>query len=151
MSYSEPRDTDTSSEAQGTGGNVALEHDPFIAGLKQRLPEHVRNSFSEQQLEGLRSAFATRSWGRHKVDLRGTFSLWSNQYYFVLVGGRNKRNLSRAQRNLSMAAKAGAITLFLFVSVLLGLVVLYLIKSALGINLLPNHSLGLWDWFKGGR
>jgi hypothetical protein len=151
MSYSEPRDTDTSSEAQGAGGNVALEHDPFIAGLKQRLPEHVRNSFSEQQLEGLRSAFATRSWGRHKVDLRGTFSLWSNQYYFVLVGGRNKRNLSRAQRNLSMAAKAGAITLFLFVSVLLGLVVLYLIKSALGINLLPNHSLGLWDWFKGGR
>lgn len=151
MSYSEPRDTDTSSEAQDAGGNVALEHDPFIVGLKQRLPEHVRNSFSEQQLEGLRSAFATRSWGRHKVDLRGTFSLWSNQYYFVLVGGRNKRNLSRAQRNLSMAAKAGAITLFLFVSVLLGLVVLYLIKSALGINLLPNHSLGLWDWFKGGR
>ena len=151
MSLSEPHGTDTTPEAQGAGGNVALEHDPFIVGLKQRLPEHVRDSFTDQQLEGLRSAFATRSWGRHKVDLRGTFSLWSNQYYFVLVGGRNKRNLSRAQRNLSMAAKAGAITLFLCVSVLLGLVVLYLIKSALGINLLPNHSLGLWDWFKGGR
>lgn len=129
----------------------ALTRDPFIMGLKQRLPEHLRESFSDDQLEGLRSAFATRSWGRHKIDLRGTFSLWSNQYYFVLVGGRNKRNLSRAQRNLSLAAKAGMITLFLFFSMLVGLVVLYLIKSALGINLLPNYSLGLWDWFKGGR
>ncbi|MCJ0973468.1 3-phosphoshikimate 1-carboxyvinyltransferase [Pseudomonas sp. PS1] len=129
----------------------ALTRDPFIMGLKQRLPEHLRESFSDDQLEGLRSAFATRSWGRHKIDLRGTFSLWSNQYYFVLVGGRNKRNLSRAQRNLSLAAKAGMITLFLFFSMLVGLVALYLIKSALGINLLPNYSLGLWDWFKGGR
>ncbi len=131
--------------------NAALSSDPFIIGLKQRLPEDVRESFTDQQLEGLRSAFATRSWGRHRVDWRGTFSLWSNQYYFVLVGGRNKRNLSRAQRNLSLAAKAGAITLFLFFSILAGLVALYLIKSALGIDLFPNFSLGLWDWFNSGR
>ena len=50
-----------------------------------------------------------------------------------------------------MAAKAGAITLFLLFSLLLGLVMLYILKSALGINLLPNHSLGLWDWLKGSR
>jgi hypothetical protein len=126
-----------------------LEHDSFVQGLKQRLPEELRESFTPQQLEGLRNAFATRSWARHKVDIRGTFGLWSNQYYFVLVGGRNKRNLTRAQRNLSLAAKAGALTLFLFFCVLVGLVALYLVKSALGINLLPNYSLGLWDWFKG--
>lgn len=128
---------------------AALEHDSFVQGLKQRLPEELRESFTPQQLEGLRNAFATRSWARHKLDLRGTFGLWSNQYYFVLVGGRNKRNLTRAQRNLSLAAKAGALTLFLFFCVLVGLVALYLVKSALGINLLPNYSLGLWDWFKG--
>jgi len=67
----------------------------------------------------------------------------------VFVGGRNKRNLSRGQRSVSLAAKAGAITLFLLFCVMVGLVALYLIKSALGINLLPNYSLGLWDWFKG--
>lgn len=149
MSHTESRHNDTQPQSPAT--NAALTHDPFIVGLKQRLPEHLRESFTDQQLEGLRSAFATRSWGRHKIDWRGTFSLWSNQYYFVLVGGRNKRNLSRAQRNLSLAAKAGVITLFLFFSMLVGLVVLYLIKSALGINLLPNYSLGLWDWFKGSR
>ena len=145
----DPSSNESHTRFPASDGIAALERDPFIIGLKERLPEEVRNSFTEQQLAGLRSAFATRPWGRHKVDVRGTFSVWSNQYYFVLVGGRNKRSLSRAQRNLSLAAKAGAITLFLFFSVLLGLVVLYLLKSALGINLLPNFSLGLWDWFKG--
>ncbi|HBF73484.1 MAG TPA: 3-phosphoshikimate 1-carboxyvinyltransferase, partial [Alteromonas australica] len=37
---------------------------------------------------------------------------------------------------------------FLLVSILLGLIVLYLIKSALGINLIDGWSLGLWGWFK---
>lgn len=125
------------------------EHDPFVIGLKQRLPEALRDSFTPEQIDGLRNAFATRSWARHKVDVRGTFSLWSNQYYFVLVGGRNKRNLSRAQRSLSLGAKAVVLTVILFAFVSVGLVGLYLVKSALGIDLLPNHSFGLWDWFKG--
>lgn len=149
MLPSEPGSSDTPARASATDKAAALKHDPFIIGLKQRLPEELRESFTDEQLAGLRSAFATRPWGRHKVDWRGTFSLWSNQYYFVLVGGHNKRNLSRGQRNLSLAAKASAITMFLLFSVLLGMVALYLLKSALGINLLPNHSLGLWDWFKG--
>lgn len=150
MALSETTDT-VSATPYPAAVNTGLENDPFIVGLKQRLPENTRESFTDEQLEGLRTAFATRSWGRHQIDWRGTFSIWSNQYYFVLVGGRNKRNLSRAQRNLSLAAKAGMITLFLFFSMLVGLVALYLVKSALGINLFPNFSLGLWDWFKGGR
>lgn len=130
---------------------TSLELDPFVIGLKQRLPEELRESFSDEQLQGLRTALATRSWARHKVDLRGTFNLWRTQYYFVVVAGRNKRSLSRAQQKLSLATKAGAITVFLFFSVLLGLVLLYVLKSALGIDLLPGHSLGLWDWLKGSR
>ena len=128
-----------------------MDLDPFVIGLKQRLPEELRESFTDEQLQGLRTAFGSRSWARHKLDLRGTFSFWRTQYYYVLVAGRNKRDLTRGQKRLSMAAKAGAITLFLLFSLLLGLVMLYILKSALGINLLPNHSLGLWDWLKGSR
>lgn len=137
--------------SDSTSRATSLELDPFVIGLKQRLPEELRESFSDEQLQGLRSALATRSWARHKLDLRGTFNLWRTQYYFVVVAGRNKRSLSRAQQKLSLAAKAGAITVFLFFSVLLGLVLLYVLKSALGIDLLPGHSLGLWDWLKGSR
>ena len=137
--------------SDSTSRATSLKLDPFVIGLKQRLPEELRESFSDEQLQGLRSALATRSWARHKVDLRGTFNIWRTQYYFVVVAGRNKRSLSRAQQKLSLAAKAGAITVFLFFSVLLGLVLLYVLKSALGIDLLPGHSLGLWDWLKGSR
>lgn len=137
--------------SDSTSRATSLELDPFVIGLKQRLPEELRESFSDEQLQGLRSALATRSWARHKVDLRGTFNIWRTQFYFVVVAGRNKRSLSRAQQKLSLAAKAGAITVFLFFSVLLGLVLLYVLKSALGIDLLPGHSLGLWDWLKGSR
>lgn len=137
--------------SDSTSRATSLELDPFVIGLKQRLPEELRESFSDEQLQGLRSALATRSWARHKLDLRGTFNIWRTQYYFVMVAGRNKRSLSRAQQKLSLAAKAGAITVFLLFSVLLGLVLLYVLKSALGIDLLPGHSLGLWDWLKGSR
>ena len=59
--------------------------------------------------------------------------------------GRNKRNLTRPQQNLSLVAKAALATLFLLFSALVGLVILYLLKSALGINLFPDfpRTLGL--------
>ncbi|MCQ4297358.1 3-phosphoshikimate 1-carboxyvinyltransferase [Pseudomonas stutzeri] len=124
------------------------EHDPFIRGLKQRLPEHLRESFSAEQLDALRGVFGARSWVKHRVDLRGTVRVWRDRYYFAIVAGRNKRNLTRPQQNLSLIAKAALATFFLLFSGLVGLVILYLLKSALGINLFPDFSLGLWDWFK---
>ena len=61
--------------------------DPFVRGLKQRLPEHLRDSFNEEQLAALRGVFGARSWVRHRVDLRGTVRLWRNHYYFAIVAG----------------------------------------------------------------
>lgn len=124
------------------------EQDPFIKGLKERLPEDIRESFSAEQLNALQVAFGARQWGRHSVDLRGTVKLWRWRYYFVLLAGRNKRDLSRAQQELSLTAKAVGVSIFLLVSLALGLLFLYLLKSALGINLFSGFSLGLWDWFK---
>ncbi|MCZ4127873.1 3-phosphoshikimate 1-carboxyvinyltransferase [Stutzerimonas balearica] len=129
-------------------GADAVRQDAFTQGLLERLPEHLRDSFSDEQLEALRGIFGTRSWVRHRLDLRGTLKLFGNHYYFAILAGRNKRNLSRPQQNLSLAAKAALITLFLVFSAAVGLVILYLLKSALGIDLIPGFSFGLWDWFK---
>ncbi|CAM5441191.1 3-phosphoshikimate 1-carboxyvinyltransferase OS=Stutzerimonas stutzeri OX=316 GN=CXK95_08945 PE=4 SV=1 [Stutzerimonas stutzeri] len=129
--------------------DAALADDPFVKGLKQRLPETLRESFTDAQLEALRQVFGARSWVKHKIDLRGTFRLLGGHYYyFAVLAGRNKRGHSRTEPHLSLAAKAALATLFLLFSTLLGLAILYLVKSALGIDLLPNYSLGLWDWFK---
>lgn len=60
----------------------------------------------------------------------------------------NKRRLSHTER--VTAAVMFLITLFVVAMILLGiiLVVLYLLKSWLGIDIFANESLGLWDQFK---
>lgn len=121
--------------------------DAFIIGLKERLPEDLRDSFSGEQLAALKVAFGARQWGSHPIDLRGTLRVWRWRYYFVFLAGRNRRDLTRAQQELSLTAKALGMSLFLMVCLAIGLLFLYLIKSALGINLFSNFSLGLWDWF----
>lgn len=125
------------------------EQDWFAAGLKERLPKQMCDSFTDEQLQALKLAFGARRWGRHPVDLRGTVSVWRSRYYFVFLLGWNKRALSRSEESLSRFGKSLLILFFLAFSVLAGLVLLYLVKSALGIDLFPNYSLGLWGWVKG--
>ena len=122
--------------------------DSFVIGLKERLPDDLKDSFTPEQLSALKVAFGARKWGQHSVDLRGTLRLWHWRYYFVFLAGRNRRGLSRREQQLSRMATAFALSLFLLFSVMLGLLVLYLVKSALGIDLFPNFSLGIWGWFK---
>jgi len=124
-------------------------HDPFIAGLKERLPEELRESFTEEQLEALKLAFGTRSWGKHSVDLRGTVKFWHRRYYFVFLAGRNYRQLSRLEQELSLLGKATVPAVILLACGLVGLLLLYLLKSALGIDIFPDYSFGVWTWFKG--
>ncbi|HJE71182.1 3-phosphoshikimate 1-carboxyvinyltransferase [Pseudomonas oryzihabitans] len=124
-------------------------HDPFIAGLKERLPKELRESFTEEQLEALKLAFGTRSWGKHSVDLRGTVKFWHRRYYFVFLAGRNYRQLSRLEQELSLLGKATVLAVILLACGLVGLLLLYLLKSALGIDIFPDYSFGVWTWFKG--
>ncbi|MEW7980125.1 MAG: hypothetical protein AB2813_10085 [Candidatus Sedimenticola endophacoides] len=69
-------------------------------------------------------------------------------YYGVFLLGRNRRSLSRREAELARGVKAVILLGVLTFSTLMGLLVLYLLKSALGINLLPDHSLGLWESFR---
>lgn len=112
------------------------------------MPADVANSFSEEQLIALNKAIGGKSWARHKIDLRGTISFWRSSYYFVILGGKNRRELSRLEKQLGRLSVTFIVTLFLIGSALLGLLLLYLLKSAMGIDLFPGFSLGIWTWFK---
>lgn len=125
-----------------------ITQDPVIARLLDRMPKKVANSFNEEQLSHLRNAIGAREWGKHKIDIRGTIRFFKWRYYYVVLAGRNRRTLSDNELRIAMLINATFITLFIFISTLFGLIVLYLIKSALGINLIEGWSLGLWDWFK---
>ena len=122
--------------------------DPVISRLLERMPNDVADSFSEKQLSYLRNAIGAREWGRHKVDLRGTVKFFKWRYYYVVLAGRNRRTLSDKELRIAALMNAALITGFVTFSILVGLIVLYLVKSALGINLIEGWSLGLWDWFR---
>ncbi len=128
-----------------------IRQDPAIQKLLERMPAEVQQSFTEAQLSYLRVALGARQWGKHKLDLRGTLGLGSWRYYYVLVAGRNIRGSHRSeQRNhqAGLLVKSVLLSVLLVISTGLGLLLLYLLKSALGIDLFADFSLGIWDWFK---
>ena len=124
---------------------------PPIEKLLAKFPKDVADSFTDEQLTHLLTAIGTREWGSHKIDMRGTikFPLSKWRYYYVFLFGRNRRDLTRKERQISLFVTTIASITFLTFSTLLGLLILYLMKSALGIDLLPGTSLGIWDWFQG--
>jgi hypothetical protein len=87
-------------------------------------------------------------WGAHALDARWTLKWWRWQYYFVFLAGRNRRVLTDREQRIQRLAMAGALTVFLLFATAVGVLVLYLVKSALGIDLIPGYSFGVWDWFK---
>ena len=129
-------------------GAADIRQDPGLQKLLSRMPQDVGDSFSEQQLAHLRVALGARQWGKHQIDLRGTLKLFHWRYYYVVVAGRNLRDGSRSQQQLSRLMLALVISVLLVMSAALGLLVLYLLKSALGIDLFEGFSLGIWSWFK---
>ena len=127
---------------------MSIHADPVIVKLLEKLPSDVRGTFSIDQLVALKIAVGGRAWGAHAVDMRWTWKIWRWQYYFVFLAGRNRRELSKRAQRLQLFTTAAVLFVFLTFSAVVGLLVLYLAKSALGIDLLPNYSLGLWSWFK---
>lgn len=122
-----------------------------VKQLLGKMDPAIANSFSYKQRKALQKAISTRDWDNHKVDFRPTLALpflpWS--FYIVFLGGVNKRSLSSTER--FTASLLFLMTLFVIGIIILGVifVILYLLKSWLGIDIFPNESLGIWDEFKG--
>lgn len=127
---------------------MTIQSDPVIAKLLAKVPADMRGSFSDAQLLALKMAVGGRSWGSHALDWRWTLKWWRWQYYFVFLAGRNRRSLSVREERIQRFSMAIVLLVFLTFSTLVGILVLYLLKSALGIDLIPGFSFGVWGWFK---
>jgi len=127
-----------------------IRNEPAIQNLLSRIPKNVADSFSDDQLLHLKVALGSRSWGKHKIDLRGTFPIpfINSRTYYVFLMGRNHRDLTRQEQRISAITLTAFFTLLITFSILVVMLVLYLAKSALGINLIEDFSFGIWDWFK---
>ena len=124
-----------------------IRSDETIAKLLSKMPDEVSSSFTEPQLSQLRLVLGARQWGKHKVDLRGTFGIGRTRYYYVFVAGRNIRHYQRPGQ-VGRLMLASFIALALIGASIVGLLLLYLLRSALGIDIFGDFSLGIWHWFK---
>ncbi|MBD0409523.1 3-phosphoshikimate 1-carboxyvinyltransferase [Pseudoalteromonas sp. EKP108] len=128
---------------------VDIKKDPAIVNLLERMPEHVQSSFSDAQLVHLKVAIGARQWGKHAIDCRGVIKFFKYRYYFVLLAGRNRRELSEKEQKIAALSQVITISIFSLFVITVFLVVIYLIKSALGIDIFNSYSFGVWSWFKG--
>jgi len=131
-----------------SSAEVNIRQDPFIEGMLSRMSKDVSGAFSDEQLLALKMALSGRKWGTHVVDIRRSIGFWRWSYYLVFVAGKERRAITDRQQRALRFTTAVFITIFLFFSTLMGLVIVYIIKSSLGINIIPGYSLGLWDWFR---
>ena len=118
-----------------------IKQDPFIKGLLERIPEKVRNTFSDEQLSCLKIAMGAQRGQRHPVDIRGRLNMKLWRYYYVFLAGKERRHISRQEKRQARLAKFFLGSAFLIFSTLLGLLVLYLAHAAFGIDLISNASL----------
>ena len=123
--------------------------DPAIRNLLNRMPDKVQESFSEEQLVHLKVAIGARQWGKHALDCRGVIKFFKYRYYFVVLAGRNRRELSDREKKIAAASQAVTVSIFSFFVISTLLLAAYLVKSALGIDIFSNYSFGVWSWFKG--
>jgi hypothetical protein len=138
------------STESGTARVVCIRDDPTIRRLLERMPESVASSFSDEQLMHLRNAVGARNWGNHSIDARGvvTFPMLGWRYYYVILLGKNRRQLSPREANFALSIGSLFFILLLLLIFTFTLLVLYLLKSAAGIDLFSGFSLGIWTWFK---
>jgi len=135
--------------AENTAARDQLKNETGLRKLLDRMPQDVQDSFTEEQLANIKLAISARTWGSHAIDVRSTIKFFSYRYYYVFVAGRNRRELSSRERKLGLLIQAVALAVFITFSAVFGILVLYLLKSAAGIDIFPGFSFGVWGWFKG--
>lgn len=136
----------TIGNARGTTGQPSPHPATYIAQLH---PE-VQGSLTPQQRADLERviALAIPKPTPKLVDLRFTIDLVFSRYFVVLMVGKDRR---RAQRDVPVSRLTQFGNWVVAVALLVGfnlafsasiLILAYLIKSALGIDLLPGHFRG---------
>lgn len=128
-------------------------NDPFLERFFARIPQDVAASFDDDQLLAIKKAFAESSSRTHSLDIRLSVPLLFKRFYFVVIAGPERRTKARRVRqqpgNKSIGVTNVVFSLSVLAVTLLGLAgAAYVVKSAFGIDLVADTSLGLWTEIK---
>ncbi|MGL6511701.1 hypothetical protein ACSZNJ_18845 [Aeromonas hydrophila] len=112
------------------------------------LAPEVAQSLSETQRNGIEQALRVMSNGKsHAINVNSAFGLGNWRCYLVVLVGRDRRR-SQRESGLRFQLKVLLTTLLLLTGLCGTVLLLYLIKSALGIDIFKDFSFGIWDLFK---
>lgn len=114
----------------------------------EALDQDINAQLTPEQKEEIENAIVSITLAsRHRIDIRKSFPFFGKRLYLVFLLGRDLRSRSRPESKLSRVLVTFLImfaTLFLLCCVLL---TLYMIKSALGIDVFQHFHVGIWDWW----
>ena len=68
--------------------------DQFIQRFLMNVPPAVASSFSDTQLAAIKHALGC-GWSNHPVEIRRTIPFFGRHYFFVLLGGLERRSPDR--------------------------------------------------------
>lgn len=123
--------------------------DAVIRRLHLALGEEMLESLTAEQKEKLEHAVILMNVAnRHVVDVRKTFGFSRWRYYVVFLFGRDRRTQVRREGHLSGFLRTLLVLVAAIITFTAAVLVLYLIKSALGIDIFKDYSFGIWDWFR---
>lgn len=123
--------------------------DRVIKHFYHTLDSDIAKSLNDEQKHAIEHAVKSMGLAaRHSIDIRETVSWFGKRFYFVFLCGRDHRRQVRERSKLvhvilTLLVLVGLVSIFL-----LAMLALYLIKSALGIDIFEGFSFGIWDWFK---
>lgn len=121
---------------------------PIVERFYDVLDPQISQQLTQEQKDGVEKAVLAISLGsRHAIDFRRSFPFFGKRFYLVFLFGRDLRHWHRKESTLSnilIALLLLFVVLFVTCCVLL---TLYMIKSALGIDVFQNFHVGIWDWW----
>lgn len=115
-----------------------------LQGFATRIPEDIRAHLTRDEINRLAAAFAPAG-GNHGIALKASFHWITGRYFLALLAGPERRSEQRLRAEGHVIAPVG-ISVFVFLALLVcyGIVplafVLYLVKSALRINIMDGPS-----------
>jgi hypothetical protein len=119
--------------------------------LLSRIPVHIRDILSPENRQEILNAFLRMALERNSpIKFEATFPFFFRRYYLVLWMGRDRRNSTVAAERARRGMVPLPIRTIFYLALLwftltcfglLAFMCLYLLKSALGIDIFPSHHL----------
>jgi len=119
-----------------------IKHDSYIKSILRNMPSDQRDSFSDEQLIALKRALIARE--RHSlIHLGGRVKIGKRYYAYKLRISAESNAAKKARRTIFTSNRIGnLLVVLLLLMATMGL--LYILKSAMGINIFDSMSMNIW-------